>query len=175
MALYQDGEKLSHHDKVGRVCQAWQENTPRLLIFDNCESAELLSKWLPVTGGCRVLVTSRRGRWSPHINHQFHPLTTLQPSESINLIQTQVPHIKQAIARKIATELEHLPLALYLAGRFLRRSHQIKPDQYLAQLQDGDLFQHPSLQGHGLAESPTGHELRRPHLCLKLGATRSPR
>ena len=160
MRLYRDAEKLSHMDKVGRVCQAWQEETPRLLIFDNCESAELLAKWLPVTGGCRILVTSRRGRWPTHLNHILHPLTTLQPIESITLLQKLVPLLAPQTAKKIAIELEHLPLALYLAGRFLRRYQRLKPDQYLAQLSDGDLFQHPSLQAHGLTESPTGHELR---------------
>ena len=159
MGLYSDAEKLNHVDKVGRVCLAWQADSPRLLVFDNCESAELLTKWLPVTGGCRVLVTGRRGRWPSNIQLHLHPLTTLSPPESIKLLKRLVSHINIDIAEKIATELEHLPLALYLAGRFLHRYQQVEPAQYLTQLRSGNLLQHPSLQGRGLANSPTGHEL----------------
>ncbi|MEZ4659844.1 MAG: hypothetical protein R2911_19995 [Caldilineaceae bacterium] len=34
-----------------------------LLVFDNCEDPALLAQWRPTSGGCCVLVTSRRGRW----------------------------------------------------------------------------------------------------------------
>jgi tetratricopeptide (TPR) repeat protein len=52
-----------------------------------------------------------------------------------------------------------LPLALHLAGGFLRRYRQVSPARYLAQLREQGLLQHPSLRGRGLSYSPTGHEL----------------
>jgi hypothetical protein len=52
-------------ERVQRVRDAWQSAVPRLLVFDNCEEESLLDAWRPPSGGCRVLVTSRRSRWSP--------------------------------------------------------------------------------------------------------------
>ncbi len=49
-----------------QVLSEWKNQKPRLLIFDNCEDAKLLTKWLPPTGGSRVLVTSsaeQLGSW----------------------------------------------------------------------------------------------------------------
>ena len=62
MGLFQDAEQLTLAEQVGRVQQAWQAMTPRLLIFDNCEEEALLEKWLPVSGGCRILVTATAWR-----------------------------------------------------------------------------------------------------------------
>src|SRR5262249_30891168 len=47
-------------ERVRRVMDAWQSAVPRLLVFDNCEEEALLDAWRPPSGGCRVLVTSRR-------------------------------------------------------------------------------------------------------------------
>jgi hypothetical protein len=51
-------------DQVEEVISAWQSELPRLLVFDNCEDEELLAQWRSTTAGCRVLVSSRRERWS---------------------------------------------------------------------------------------------------------------
>ena len=55
--------ELKLEEQVQVVCQEWQSPTPRLLVFDNCEEEKLLTEWRPKTGGCRVVVTSRRGQW----------------------------------------------------------------------------------------------------------------
>lgn len=159
MGLFQEKDKLTLADKVGRVQKAWQEPVPRLLIFDNCEEEQLLAEWLPVTGGCRVLVTSRRRQWSPEFKMNVVALDVLRRSESISLLQQLSPHLDEGEAAEIAEEVGYLPLALHLAGGFLRRYRQISPAQYLAQLRDRGLLGHPSLQGRGLSLSPTGHEL----------------
>ncbi|MCB8944436.1 MAG: tetratricopeptide repeat protein [Ardenticatenaceae bacterium] len=159
MNLYRDDEKHSQASRINQVQRAWQEPTPRLLIFDNCEEEALLQKWLPVTGGCRVLLTSRRGKWARDLQVSTWPLPALDPHESEALLHQLVPHISQEAAAEIATEVGHLPLALHLAGGFLRRYRQITPTQYLAQLRDKGLLSHPSLQGRGSQHSPTGHEL----------------
>lgn len=119
----------------------------------------MLAEWLPVTGGCRVVVTSRRGVWSPALGLTAVPLSSLSPGESITFLQKLVPHILPEEAQAIAAEVGYLPLALHLIGGFLRRYQQISPADYLAQLQDKNLLQHPSLQGRGTYRSPTGHEL----------------
>ena len=61
--------------------------------------------------------------------------------------------------RAIAAELGDLPLALDLAGSFLKTYRRVvSPEQYLAQLRRPNLLDHPSLQGRAAALSPTGHD-----------------
>src|SRR5690606_19231734 len=69
------------------------------------------------------------------------------------------PRLGVVEADLIAAEVGDLPLALQLAGSFLQRNRQIDPIVYVRQLQGKELLQHPSLQGHGIHHSPTGHEL----------------
>ncbi len=159
MGLYKKTGQLSVTERVGRVRKAWQEGIPRLLIFDNCEEEQLLVDWLPVTGGSKVLVTSRRGQWSREFEQNVVALNVLSQSESISLLHRLAPKIKEDEAAEIAAEVGHLPLALHLAGGFLRRYQKILPEIYLAQLRDKNLLDHPSLQGQGLSYSPTNHEL----------------
>jgi tetratricopeptide (TPR) repeat protein len=118
-----------------------------------------LKQWLPVTGGCSVLLTSRRAYWTRELQVAERPLPTLKAPESVSLLQNLVPDLTAVEAISIAEELGHLPLALHLAGSYLRRYREITAEQYLAQLRDKTLLAHPSLQGRGADFSPTGHEL----------------
>ena len=161
MQLYTEAEKLTIADQVGRVQRAWQEPTPRLLIFDNCEAETLLAQWRPVSGGCRVLLTSRHSQWTRDLGVTTYPLTTLARSESVRLLQRMIPHLSAEESHaldQIAANLGDLPLALQLAGSFLHRYQRITPSRYLAQLEQLGSLQHPSLQGHGSSHSPTAHE-----------------
>jgi DNA-binding SARP family transcriptional activator/tetratricopeptide (TPR) repeat protein len=159
MGLYREIEQLTLGDRVGQVRRAWQEAIPRLLIFDNCEDEALLAEWLPVTGGSRVLVTCRRSRWSHDLQVAEWPLRVLKQAESVKYLRRMAPELRQDEALKIAAELGYLPLALQLAGGFLRRYRQVSAGHYFHQLQEMGLIGHPSLQGHGMSHSPTGHEL----------------
>ena len=159
MGLYRDAEKLTLTDQVGRVQRAWQEAIPRLLIFDNCEDEDLLAKWLPKTGGCRVIITSRRGCWTQALGVTIRPLSTLSPSFSITLLKRLAPEVTEVDAADIAAEVGYLPLALQLAGSFLRRYRTMTATHYLSQLRHQGLLDHPSLRGRGSDYSPTGHEL----------------
>jgi tetratricopeptide (TPR) repeat protein len=62
-------------------------------------------------------------------------------------------------AQEIGTAVSRLPLALHLAGSFLAQYKRLSAQRDLQQLAQQGLWQHPSLQGHGAAHSPTGHEL----------------
>ena len=159
MGLFQESEQLTVTEKAGRVQKAWQEPIPRLLIFDNCEAEALLTAWLPVTGGCHIILTSRRGQWAREFAINTISLSVLKHLESVALLQRLAPRLQEIEAAEIAQEVGHLPLALHVAGGFLRRYRQIQPETYLAQLRDKNLLDHPSLQGRGLSRSPTNHEL----------------
>jgi tetratricopeptide (TPR) repeat protein len=159
LGLYRESDNLRQADKIGRVLKAWQEPIPRLLIFDNCEEVDLLQKWLPVTGGCSVLLTSHRADWARELQVIERRLPVLDVDESVRFLQNLVPELAEEDAASIAQELGYLPLALHLAGSFLRRYRQITANQYLIQLRDKTLLEHPSLHGRGTDFSPTGHEL----------------
>ncbi len=159
LGLFSEAEKLTLADRIGRVQRAWQEPVQRLLIFDNCEDEALLSRWVPVTGGCCVLVTSRQGVWDSGLSVTAIPLDVLSTTESSHLLRQIATHVEELEAKDIAREVGHLPLALHLAGGFLRRYQQISPTSYVAQVRDQGLLRHPSLQGRGVDLSPTGHDL----------------
>ena len=159
LGLFRETERLTLADQIGRVQRAWQEPIPRLLVFDNCEDAAFLSTWLPVTGGCRVLLTSQQGVWAQGLEVKTMSLDVLDPLESSQLLQRIASHINESEAVDIAQEVGRLPLALQLAGSFLCRYQQVSPSAYLTQLRDEGLLQHPSLRGHGTSQSPTGHDL----------------
>jgi tetratricopeptide (TPR) repeat protein len=147
LALHPHFEALSLDQQVRLVLAAWRDPLPRLLIFDNCEDEALLARWRPPTGGCRVLVTSRRARWSAALISQTLPLRPLRRAESVALLgayRINLPDAAQVLASPaaradldaIAAELGDLPLALHLAGAYLAY-HYLSPASYLAELRQG--------------------------------------
>ena len=153
-------EGLELQTQIRLVLSTWQSMLPRLLVFDNCEEAGLLSKWRPPTGGCRILVTSRKSKWDQALSVDLLPLGVLDRNESVSLLKQFLKSISNYEADKIAEELGDLPLALHLAGSFLCEYRKIiSPADYLCQLKDETLLDHPSLTGRGSSFSPTDHEL----------------
>ncbi len=158
--LRPDFDALPLEDQQQLVLSAWQSGLPYLLVFDNCEDEGLLARWRPPTGGCRVLVTSRRAEWEASLGMHALPLGVLSRPESMALLRYHRPDLPadDATLDAIAAELGDLPLALHLAGSFLARyRYALSPVAYLVQLRRPDLLQHRSLQGEG--RSPTGHVL----------------
>jgi len=149
--------------QVRMVKEVWEGPLPRLLVFDNCEEEELLHRWRPRFGNARVLITSRRPEWDPVLGVKTIPLTTLPRPASIELLlrfRPDVPESEPALDG-IADELGDLPLALHLAGSFLKtyRAAPIgQPAGYLESLRKKDVLEHPSLHGRGSGPSPTRHE-----------------
>lgn len=163
LGLHSSFDALTIEQQVRLVEEAWQSSFPRLLVFDNCEEEALLQRWRPRSGGARVLVTSRRSEWDAALGVQTVPLTTLPRPASIELLRLFRPDVpaEDPVLNTIADELGDLPLALHLAGSFLRTYRSSPFGQmpaYLEQLRKSDLLAHPSLQGRGTGVSPTGHE-----------------
>ncbi|NIO76338.1 MAG: tetratricopeptide repeat protein, partial [Armatimonadetes bacterium] len=158
--LRPDFPTLDLPTQVQLVLSAWGSPLPRLLVFDNCEEEAPLARWRPPTGGSRVLVTSRRGSWDAALGVNALPLGVLSRAESIALLRKFRPELAEDDAKAIAKELGRLPLALHLAGSYLRKYRRaVAPQDYLARLRDKRLLHHPSLQGRGATLSPTDHEL----------------
>jgi tetratricopeptide (TPR) repeat protein/transcriptional regulator with XRE-family HTH domain len=151
-------ESLPLEEQVQRVSDAWQSPAPRLLVFDNCEEEGLLDAWRPSSGGCRVLVTSRRSQWSPTLGVTALPLDLMPRPDSIELLRRYRPDLTPDDPRldAIADKLGDLPLALHLAGSYLRAYHaEISLDDYLADLDQPAVIGHASLLGEGLDDSPS--------------------
>ncbi len=156
--LHSDFARLSLDEQMNLVYTAWRQTLPRLLVFDNCEEPALLQRWRPTSGGCRILMTSRRSLWEPALAVRSLPLSVLSRQDSVTLLRRHAPQLSAddpALAN-IAAEVGDLPLALNLAGRYLHRYQRaIAPSEYLAQIRSTDLVQHPSFDNAGI--SPTGH------------------
>jgi tetratricopeptide (TPR) repeat protein len=145
-------------ERVKLVLGAWQSAVPRLLVFDNCEEESLLEAWRPTSGGCRVLVTSRRAQWSPTLGVTALPLDLLPRRDSIELVRRYRPDLAPDDPRlaAVAGMLGDLPLGLHLAGRYLLAyGAEVGLDDYLAELDQPALIQHASLLGEGLDDSPS--------------------
>ena len=145
-------------ERVKRVQRAWQSDVPRLLVFDNCEEEGLLAAWRPPSGGCRVLVTSRRSHWAPTLGVTGLPLDLLPRSVSIELLRRYRPDLgpDDPGLDAIAGELGDLPLALHLTGSYLRAYRaEVSLDDYLLELRRAEVVRHASLLGAGLDDSPS--------------------
>ncbi|MFG3480282.1 tetratricopeptide repeat protein [Streptomyces sp. NPDC047980] len=159
MDLRSDFAALAPAQQVALVRGAWQSPLPRLLVFDNCEDEETLERWRPPSGGCRVLVTSRRSAWDPTMELDVREIDVLPPDDGLALLSRYRPPSSLAESRAlaaIADELGQLPLALHLAGSYVSRfKAAITPDGYLSQLRSSPAVDHRSLSASGI--SPTRH------------------
>ncbi|HEY7199567.1 MAG TPA: tetratricopeptide repeat protein [Candidatus Dormibacteraeota bacterium] len=153
MELRADFAELALDDQLHLVLRAWQEETPRLLVFDECEDEAALGEWLPSAGGAHVLVTSRRPTWDGALRLTAIPLAPLARDEGAALLHRPRPDVDPAAPalRAIAAELEDLPLALRLAGGFLRRYRgSVTPDAFLERLRSREVLDHAAaLLGEG--------------------------
>uniref|UniRef100_UPI0035AEEE54 tetratricopeptide repeat protein n=1 Tax=Promineifilum sp. TaxID=2664178 RepID=UPI0035AEEE54 len=167
MGLWADADEpsLTPAVKAEKTRRAWEADAPRLLIFDNCEEPALLEQWRPKRGGARLLVTSRRERWPAELPARLYPLRPLVEPESVALLRRHLTEgdgrppragVADDDLRAIAAELGDLPLALALAGRYLRRYRRVAPADYLADLRRPGLL-HSSLRLED-GYSPTDHE-----------------
>ncbi|MGB1254069.1 MAG: tetratricopeptide repeat protein, partial [Candidatus Promineifilaceae bacterium] len=134
---------------------------PRLLVFDNLDhrnAPRMLQQLRPKTGGCRVLITSRRGTWASSTGVQQLTLATLPQAESRQLLLKLAPHLTAAEADRVAERLGYFPLALYLAGSFLN-TYKHPTNQFLARYERQKL-NHRAMQGQWLEDySVTEHDL----------------
>ncbi|MCU0494597.1 MAG: hypothetical protein MUD01_23675, partial [Chloroflexaceae bacterium] len=156
LQLFTEAAGLTLDEQVGLVLARWGGGLPYLLIFDNCEEPELLRRYRP-GGASRVLLTSRNAGWPGHLGVQRHPLGVLARAESLALLRQHRPSLNEAEADELARELGDLPLALYLAGRFLAGpGNTLSVARYLAELDSPRLFERLPLRAEDGA-LPTGH------------------
>ncbi len=160
-----DWDSLPVEDQARLVTQAWQAPVPRLLIFDNCEDDAVLQRWRPTSGGCRLVLTSQRARWSRGIGVTSFTLGELSASASTDLLCGYRPDLApdDETLLAIADELACLPLALHLAGSYLETYQDDPvlgdPARFLQDLRATGPLAHDALDGADAGISPTAHEL----------------
>lgn len=160
--LRPDYGERSQQERVAEVLEAWCGALPRLLIFDNCEVEELLSRWRPPYGAARLLLTSRRQRWSRSLGVQTHQLGVLARVDSVALLRKHRENVDGETLGQLATAVGRLPLALHLVGSYLETYAYDPPGdplRVLARLRSDDLLQDPILTEITATYSPTGHDL----------------
>ena len=111
-----------HKDKLSIARQRIRTYSHALLIFDNLQSLRTVVDYLPgPQAEPHILVTSR----SEHASFVPVPLEVLDPDLSLELLVQEsgrnvTTGMEEAAAREIAEKLGGLPLALELAGAYLR-------------------------------------------------------
>ncbi|HKQ05103.1 MAG TPA: FxSxx-COOH system tetratricopeptide repeat protein [Blastocatellia bacterium] len=129
-----------------------------LLIFDNVESISAIEPFLPEPqANPHILITSR----FEHPEFKRVPLELLNQELSLKLLlqeagrhQSPTGEDKERAAREIAETLDGLPLAIELAGAYIRH-RQLPWQQYLELLQQN---LRAALPGRFLSGSFTKHE-----------------
>jgi tetratricopeptide (TPR) repeat protein len=160
LALRADFADLALDDQLHLVLRAWQDETARLLVFDDCDDPDAVREWLPGGGGAHVLVTSRRTTWDGALKLATLPVGPLAREEGAALLRRHRPDLPATapVLRQIAEELEDVPLALRLAGGFLRRYRgSLTPEAFLEQLRSRETIdQAAGLQGGEPEAGPPG-------------------
>lgn len=143
--------------KIQTAIRRLRETSDCLIVFDNLEQVADIKEFLPKPHfNPHILVTSRIDQPG------FNPveLNTLPPELGLQLLiqeAGQEPGTEQETqaAQAIVERLDGLPLALELAGAYLRRRHAVSWHEYLELLSDNPRSAFPTRwQG----ESLTHHE-----------------
>jgi len=150
-------------EQVRRTLDRWRADGPRLLILDNLEDPVAAREVLRRLHhqALRLLITARRRDWPDDLRLRPVPLDEFTPEESRAFLRafldkTRAPN---ADLDALAARLGHLPLALDLAGRYLKRQPFLTVAAYLDRLQD--VFAHRSMSGTWRPQlgSATQHDL----------------
>src|SRR5262249_18050067 len=86
-------------------------------IIDNAEDEQSIQPWIPATGDCHCLITSRFTAWSKEVS--TYPVWVLDPDPAKELLLC-VSNLKgDEAADRVAKKLQYLPLALEQAAAYV--------------------------------------------------------
>ena len=118
------GSGLTDDIKARRALEALNSLDRRLLILDNAENEESAQAWIPKTGSCHTLITSRYAGWSAAIQTIY--LHVLEKEPARELLLRRSGRESEALSADgsracdtLAESLGYLPLALEQAAAFI--------------------------------------------------------
>ena len=127
-----DGRDL-RNSRPARKDELSQHAAERLLILDNAEDERSVFPWIPKTGNCHVLITSRFAGWSKGI--ETYPVWVLEPEPARRLLLERSGRAgdagQEAPAAKVAERLQYLPLALEQAAAYVAEQTGFGFEDYL--------------------------------------------
>jgi tetratricopeptide (TPR) repeat protein len=126
-----DGDQEATLEAVKEALRQGKPYSRWLLVIDNAEQPEEVMRYLPPTGGHR-LITSRNQAWEDWAQTFYVPLFTRD--ESIRLIRRRGKNISEEDADRLAERLGDLPLALEQAAAWQAQSG-MPVERYLALLE----------------------------------------
>jgi tetratricopeptide (TPR) repeat protein len=121
--LFPDSATLgySDSDKAVRAFYELQKKDTRLLILDNADDEQTVTAWIPKTGGCHTLVTSRFAAWSAAIKAIY--IYVLDKTPSLQFLQNragkEAKGAELSACETLADELGYLPLAMEQAAAYI--------------------------------------------------------
>lgn len=93
----------------------------RLLVIDNAEDEESIAPWIPKTGNCHTIITSRFANWTPGI--ETYPVWVLEPGPARELLLRRAGRTSANGGAEdcdsLARKLDYLPLALEQAAAYV--------------------------------------------------------
>jgi tetratricopeptide (TPR) repeat protein len=123
-------------DKLAIALHRLKTLTKCLIIYDNVESPDELTEYLPESDDVHLLATSRNELSG------FAPISLelLTPEQSVQMLiqeaaREPIGEDEKEAAAKIAKQLDGLPLALELAGAYLRYRGDVTWRQYFGLLE----------------------------------------
>ena len=104
-----------------------------LIVLDGTEACDDLDTVLSITASCGVLITTRKHSDAPE---DFSDLSPLPPEEAVQFLQAWAGTMAsdEKICQSICGILGGLPLAIFLAGRYMAHKRQFG-SEYLAWLE----------------------------------------
>jgi tetratricopeptide (TPR) repeat protein len=161
MALQPWPEKLP--EQASLTERLWQAEGAaglrHLAVLDNVEDESQLRLWLPHLRGLQVIFTSRQVDWSPDLGVAVQRLDVLPRSDGRRLLFRLAPRLEatpEEDLQRLCASLGDLPLALHLAGSYLKDVPLLKVKDYLDELEI-NLLAHES-QSDWLRYTATAHE-----------------
>ena len=113
-------------DKAARAFEELQKEHTRLLVLDNVDDEESIIRWIPKTGACHTLLTSRFGIWSAAIKTVHLCLLEKAPARVFLQSRSGIEAVGAELAAcdKLAEELGYLPLAMEHAAAYISQQGQ---------------------------------------------------
>jgi len=91
-----------------------------LIVYDNAEDIDAVSRYLP-SGGGQVLITSQNQEWAARAA-RWIMVDIFEQDESIQHLRRVVPSLTMAEAAELTTALGNLPVAVTLVAAFLHNT-----------------------------------------------------